>query len=145
MKVIRNDDTSVLVTCGDDDMQWTAIAKHEDKDGEYFLNEKLEKQYINDTEHVEHPLDTIKKQREKDEAFRKEVENWTPKKHTYTFDVVTANKYNEPSRHYRKDVKAFSFKEAESKIREHYKRVFDAELVSVDESKNPNEWAKRLI
>jgi len=114
MKVLEIRPDSLLVTTN---MGKTAIARYEDGGGIFFYNEKLDKEYVSESNTVE-----------KEHPF-KEVVIRPNKKNTYTFDVVTSNKWGEPSRHYRKSVKAETLEIAFDKIENNYKNIFDVELV----------------
>ena len=122
MKVLEIRDDSLLVTTN---MGNTAIARYEDKDGIFFYNENLDKEYVTD-------LNMHKEEPERKKEYKQEEQK--PKKNTYKFAVVTSNKWGEPSRHYDKEFKAYSLDEACEKIENNYKHIFDYEITDMWDS-----------
>ena len=83
------------------------VAKYQDENGVYFLNENLEKQYaIIDTKTVE-PIESTKK-----ESFTFHVSAWR----------------GDQIKTYTKTINARSIEDACEKIEKSYKRIYDYEL-----------------
>ena len=98
--------------------QITLIAKYEDSKGEYFMNENLQKQYLDDTifEQEEIKITKVEEEEETEKIYKFEVEY----EHNGRLDGWA---------HTETKVKAKSYEEALEKVKSNFKKIYEiAEL-----------------
>ncbi len=93
--------------------QVTLISKHEDENGEYFLNENLQKQYFKDTVFEKEEIEVVEvEEKEEVQEFRFEVE-YEHKGRVNGFALTETT------------VKAKSYDEAIEKVKNNFKTIYE--------------------
>jgi len=92
--------------------QVTLIAKHKDQEGEYFLNENLQKQYFKDTVFEKEEIEEKEEQKEEMKDYKFEVE-YAHKGRIDGWALTTTR------------VKAASYEDAIEKVRRNFKTIYE--------------------